>query len=103
MGWKLNRPRWLSRRRLALCVLAIVFSALGVDAARLDIHGPAPTYLLLDRNSRFIAEIGDHGDDFGYWPQAELPARMVAAVCALEDRRFQSHPGVDPLAMGRAL
>ena len=38
----------------------------------------------------------------GYWPVPELPPRVVAATLALEDRRFGSHPGVDPLAVARA-
>ncbi len=33
----------------------------------------------------------------------ESPPRVVAAVLALEDRRFASHPGVDVLAIGRAM
>jgi penicillin-binding protein 1C len=72
------------------------------DAARLDLKGPPPSYLLLDRHGAFIAEIADEGRDYGYWPVRELPPRVVAAALALEDRRFYSHPGVDPLAMARA-
>ncbi len=33
----------------------------------------------------------------------ELPAELPAAVVAIEDRRFWSHPGVDPLAVVRAV
>jgi membrane peptidoglycan carboxypeptidase len=33
----------------------------------------------------------------------ELPPRVVAATLVLEDRRFWSHPGIDPVAMTRAL
>ncbi|HET6718527.1 MAG TPA: transglycosylase domain-containing protein, partial [Rhodocyclaceae bacterium] len=76
------------------------------DAARLDLRGPAPTYLLLDRNGRFLAELGaadEAAGEYGYWPVQELPPRVVAAALALEDRRFSSHPGVDPLAIGRAI
>ena len=34
---------------------------------------------------------------------AEMPPSLVAATVAAEDRRFWSHPGVDPIAMLRAL
>ena len=34
---------------------------------------------------------------------ADLPATLVAATLAAEDRRFWSHPGVDPIAVLRAL
>src|ERR687892_50673 len=33
----------------------------------------------------------------------ELPPVLVAATIAAEDRRFWSHPGVDPIAILRAL
>lgn len=85
---------------LSLFVLIVI---LIVDTLRFDINGPPPSYLLLDRHGNFIAELADEGQDYGYWPVKELPPRVVAAALALEDRRFNSHPGVDPLAMSRAL
>jgi len=33
----------------------------------------------------------------------KLPQSVVEALLAIEDRRFYSHPGIDPLALGRAL
>ena len=33
----------------------------------------------------------------------ELPESVVEVLIAIEDRRFYSHPGVDPVALGRAL
>lgn len=39
----------------------------------------------------------------GYWSLPALPARVVAATLAVEDRRFRVHPGIDPAAVGRAL
>ncbi|MES2638035.1 MAG: transglycosylase domain-containing protein [Myxococcota bacterium] len=36
-------------------------------------------------------------------PDHALPARVVAATLALEDHRFRTHPGVDPLAIARAV
>jgi penicillin-binding protein 1B len=36
-------------------------------------------------------------------PLASIPPRMVQAVLAIEDRRFYSHPGVDPVRMVGAL
>lgn len=51
-----------------------------------------------------MAEVGEEpGGEFGYWPIEELPPRVVAATVAIEDRRFWGHPGVDPLAIARAL
>jgi penicillin-binding protein 1B len=36
-------------------------------------------------------------------PLAEIPASVVEVVLAVEDRRFYSHIGIDPLAIGRAV
>ena len=99
------RPALSLRRAIAWCAgafLLLVVLLIG-DALRFDLSGPPPSYLLLDRHGQFIAELTGAGEDYGYWPVAELPPRVVAAVVALEDKRFDSHPGVDPLATGRAL
>ena len=36
-------------------------------------------------------------------PLNQIPAQLVDIVVAIEDRRFYSHPGIDPMAIGRAL
>jgi penicillin-binding protein 1C len=47
----------------------------------------------------FLGEIGDGSDaDQGCWPLERVPKRVAAATLAIEDRRFWSHPGVDPFS-----
>ena len=44
------------------------------------------------------------GPTFGEWLTFdEIPAEMRAAMIAIEDRRFRSHIGVDPIGVARAL
>ena len=44
------------------------------------------------------------GPSFGEWlSYEEIPSEMRAAMIAIEDRRFRSHPGVDPIGIARAL
>ena len=38
-----------------------------------------------------------------YTPLDELPQTYIDAVLAVEDKRFYSHPGIDPIASGRAV
>jgi penicillin-binding protein 1A len=44
------------------------------------------------------------GPSFGEWlPYSEIPPIMRDAMVAVEDRRFRSHPGVDPIGFARAV
>src|SRR5690242_21819882 len=66
---------------------------------------PTPTPIVSDRNGTFITQAGHRDADrveYGYWITPP-PERVVRATLALEDRRFWSHPGVDPVAIARAL
>jgi penicillin-binding protein 1C len=94
-------------RILRTCGGAAAVAALALAAAavaRSGLADPIPTVLLLDRAGRFLGEVGDAGSDaLGFWPVRRLPGRVVAATLAVEDRRFRSHPGVDPAALLRAL
>jgi penicillin-binding protein 1C len=109
----ISLPGWRSALcwGAALCVLAAagLFGVQVVERARLE--APAPTPILYDRHGAFLAQIGhqtvapDNGRriDYGYWTVPALPDRVVRATLALEDRRFWSHPGVDPVAVARAV
>ena len=44
------------------------------------------------------------GPSYGEWlPFARIPKTMADAMIAVEDRRFYSHPGVDPIGVARSL
>jgi penicillin-binding protein 1C len=75
----------------------------GVAASRCRLIEPEPTVQLLDRHGSFLGEVGGEGERLGFWPVEPLPERVVLATLALEDRRFVRHPGVDLLAVARAL
>ncbi|MBN2797741.1 MAG: transglycosylase domain-containing protein [Deltaproteobacteria bacterium] len=105
-----SRPPWAraaARRILALSFLLPSLLLLGLLAEALPkarLTAPEPTLLLRDRDERFLAELSARPEDeLGYWPLEALPPRVVAATAALEDRRFEQHPGVDLLGVGRAL
>ncbi|MBV8200283.1 MAG: transglycosylase domain-containing protein [Acidobacteria bacterium] len=128
-GWRVRALLWTLAAGGIACPL-LAFAVVCLAAARAHFAAPAPSLLLLDRQGRFLGELpgdpagvaalaagrpserperrerseGTAGEELGlgYWPVAELPPRVVAATLALEDRRFGSHPGVDPLAVARA-
>lgn len=98
----------LARLGLTLAVaVPLAWSADVVSGARLQ--APEPTAIVLDGNGGFVTQAGHESlrpdgrrqVEYGYW-RTVPPPRVVAATLALEDRRFRSHPGVDPLAVLRA-
>ena len=89
-------------------VACLALGALVVELARTlpDLDGlePAPTtgeVVLLDRNGRTIARRGEVSQ--AAITAQDLPANLVDAVLAVEDRRFYGHFGVDLIGTGRAL
>jgi penicillin-binding protein 1C len=101
-------PAWWTLGALAAATVGIA-GFLVLDRARLE--APPATPILYDRNGAFLAQLGNETEtgtggrqiDYGYWPLDRLPERVVRATLALEDRRFETHPGVDPLALARAV
>jgi len=88
---------------LVVCLIAVLLlSAIGFSRATLE--APRPTLIVSDRQGEFLAELSQNDErGHGFWPLKQLPPRVVAATLAIEDHRFWSHPGIDPLAAGRAL
>jgi membrane peptidoglycan carboxypeptidase len=61
-----------------------------------------PSTLLFDRHGQLLFEaIGDQGKQRALSFE-QIPAACWQATVAVEDSRFFQHPGVDPLAIGRA-
>lgn len=101
----------MSRRRLLTAggalSLAIVFALwvrLGpVDPSLLE-RAKHRSFTITDRYGEVLYEPLAASGNRSEWLTAEsLPERIVSATLAAEDRRFFRHPGVDPLAIGRAL
>ena len=89
----------------ALAFLALLTCYAGQIASDAHLEAPTPTPILYDRNGVYLTQVGHQTGqriDYGYWT-TDPPERVVQATLALEDRRFWSHPGVDPLAVLRAV
>jgi len=66
----------------------------------LEIPKRPPSVLILGANGATLATRGDMGG--AAVPLRELPDYVAKAFIAIEDRRFYSHHGVDPLGIARA-
>ncbi|MFN2235078.1 MAG: transglycosylase domain-containing protein, partial [Anaerolineales bacterium] len=61
------------------------------------------TTRILDRNGNLLYEILDpNAGRRTYVPLEDISPYLVAATIATEDKLFYSHPGFDPMAIGRA-
>lgn len=101
-----------SRRRRALliftasllAVLALGYWLVGDLPAptRANLAAARPSTLLFDRHGQLLFEaIGDQGKQQSLRFE-QIPAACWQATVAVEDSRFFHHPGIDPLAIGRA-
>jgi penicillin-binding protein 1A len=112
------RPRSRFRRMLGtgfkvlayLTVIGLIAVAIAVSVAVSQL----PSYAELVRRGdlgqmiRIRAANGQiihtMGPSFGEWiPYERIPPVMRDAIVAVEDRRFRSHPGVDPIGLFRAV
>jgi penicillin-binding protein 1A len=62
-------------------------------------RGVGDTWFLSSDGKRWF-RMDEHHQDV---PLADIPLQLQQAFIAVEDHRFYSHPGVDPIALGRAV
>ena len=97
------------RRSAAAALGVALFAAIGwtrlgpIPADLLDDRGSSST-VVVDRNGLPLYEaLSIDGTRSVKLSANDLPATLVAATVAVEDHRFWSHPGIDVVAMTRAL
>ena len=107
-AWGLGAWGLLMKRRpillasLALGVAMLVWLRAGPLPDGL-LEEPQPSTIVVDRHGVQLYEARSGDGTRGMTLAAEsLPPTLVAATIAAEDRRFWSHPGVDPIAILRA-
>ncbi len=100
---KSSRPKLVISTFLFL-IFIYVFSAVFLGVVRCPVSTPDPTWLLVDRHYKFVAELEKEKSDFGYWPLPDtIPEKILSITVAAEDKRFYSHFGIDLKSIGRAL
>ncbi|ROT96560.1 PBP1A family penicillin-binding protein [Altererythrobacter sp. FM1] len=107
-GWRL----WLKRTLVwgtGLAVLALLFLGVAVvfaerslpSYATLQATQPGQTIVVRARDGSELIELGP---SYGQWLDPDqIPQPMKDAMVSVEDRRFYSHFGVDPIGLARAV
>jgi penicillin-binding protein 1C len=86
---------------IVIAVVASLFIPLPKeDFSKESVH----SLRVYDRNGILLREFLNDEEGRGQWkPLSQIAPDMVSATIAVEDRRFWHHPGVDPLAIVRAV
>ena len=74
-----------------------------IDPALLNLDDSTSTVVVDRRGVPLYESLSGDGTRSVHLDAHDLPPLLVAATIAAEDRRFWSHPGVDPVAIARAL
>ncbi|WP_338242659.1 transglycosylase domain-containing protein [Aurantiacibacter hainanensis] len=111
-GWKAVLWRWTKRAALAGTVAALL-AAIGLATAVFFASRSLPSYASLreSQNGQTIlvrardgSQIVELGPSYGQWLSSdEIPEVMKHAMISVEDHRFYSHFGVDPMGLARAV
>ena len=94
----------MSRRlKVVLIVLAVLLAGWLCCLPKDLFKGTPYATVVLDRGGELLgARIADDGQ-WRFPPCDTVPPRYAAALIQFEDRHFRWHPGVDPIALGRAV
>jgi penicillin-binding protein 1C len=103
-GWPRNHRRTIAILIAAAVVATSLWIRLGpIPADLLDDHATTSTVVVDRRGVPLYEALSGEGTRSTRIDAGRLPPTLVAATIAAEDRRFWSHVGVDPVAIGRAL
>ncbi|GAA5047506.1 hypothetical protein GCM10023208_03950 [Erythrobacter westpacificensis] len=111
-GFKATFWRWTKRAAIG-GVLVALLAAIGLATAVFFASRSLPSYASLreSQNGQTIlvrardgSQIVELGPSYGQWLEAdEIPGVMKQAMISVEDHRFYSHFGVDPMGLARAV
>jgi penicillin-binding protein 1A len=106
-GWRKFLRRFLAwGSALALLGALALTVAVALTAQSLPSYGELKSSQagqMIVVRARDGTELVSLGPSYGKWLDYEkIPESMKEAMVAVEDRRFRSHPGVDPIGLARA-
>ncbi|MZR64178.1 penicillin-binding protein 1C [Alcanivorax sp. DP30] len=94
--------RWRLWRLAPLILLLLLLAALQCWPLPQRLHSTPYATLMLDRQGRMLDARIAEDQQWRFVPVDQVPEKYRQALLNFEDRRFFWHPGIDPLAIGRA-
>jgi penicillin-binding protein 1C len=95
--------RWCGASIAVLAALALWMRLGPIDPSLLDLNDAVSTAVVDRRGVPLYEALSRDGTRSVHLTAGNLPPIVVAATLAAEDRRYWSHPGVDPVAILRAV
>lgn len=99
--------RWFSRFRTRSGMLTVASIVAVLALFYFSLPNPlfrSPTSFVIEDAEGNLLGASIAGDGQWRFPATDaVPDKFAACIIAFEDRRFHFHPGVDPIAMGRAM
>jgi penicillin-binding protein 1C len=84
---------------LALCQLLLIGF---LQTVQLPLFKDPYSFVLRDRKGALLGAAIAADEQWRFAPADKVPDKFIQALVCYEDRRFFSHPGIDPLAAARA-
>lgn len=95
--------RWIRRYKFVLLAVMAVLTFAFYRLLPEPLFSSPYAYALFDREGRLLSARLAADEQWRFPPPDSLPAPLVQCILRFEDQRFFKHPGVDLLAVGRAL
>lgn len=98
------QPKKRRLRRVRRLLVLLAFSAIVILLVRayvLRVYAPGLRVEARSMPALVHAQLAEHHAT--YVPRSEISPFLLNAIVSIEDRRFYHHPGIDPLAIARAL
>ncbi len=102
-GGREGRPRAARRPVDFLPLLGTLLGIAAFAAIPARLFEDDYSFALTDRNGVLLGALLSEDEAWRFPPMGPVPEKFEKALLAFEDKRFYAHPGVDPLAMARAI
>ncbi len=96
-------PRSKALKALVISLVLLLPPAMGfLRSVHLPLFQDPYSFALYDRHGALLGAAIAADEQWRFAPAEEVPRKFATALVCYEDRRFYTHPGVDPLAAARA-